>query len=517
MANRRLTMNRTREILRLRWEQGQGVRATGRAVGVGRSAVSDACARATAAGLDWRAVCELADDELERRLYEGGKPSEAAASPRPEPDPVWIHREYRRAGVTLELLHQEYLQAQPSGYSYTTFCDRYRAWLSRRGLSMRQTHHAGDKAFLDYSGKKPSYWDRATGKRIEVELFVAVLGASNLTFVDATETQQVMDWVGSNVRALKYFGGVPRALIPDQLKSAVKKADVFDPEIQKTYAELAAHYGTVIFPARPRKPRDKAKVEVSVQVAQRWILARLRNETFFSLAELNARIAELLEELNARPMKKLGGVSRRELFERIERAELKPLPPVHFEPSTWKKATANVDYHVQFEDHWYSVPYQLRHEEIWIRATATTLELFHLNRRVAAHARSYEKYRHTTDPAHRHPDHEAWADSDPGGLLEWANQAGPATALLMQRILSRSPFAEQAWRSGRGLKRVGEKYPERIENACARALRFGAQTYKPVERMMRLGLDLRPLPDEAGYTDAKTPTHGNIRGPGYYH
>jgi len=517
MANRRLTMNRTREILRLRWEQGQGVRATGRAVGVGRSAVSDTCARAAAAGLDWDAVRQLADDELERRLYEVSGSGSAGESTRPEPDPVWIHREYRRAGVTLELLHQEYLQAHSGGYSYTTFCDRYRAWLSRRGLSMRQTHHAGDKMFIDYSGKKPGYHDRATGKRVEVELFVAVLGASNLTFAEATETQQVMDWVGSNVRALNYFGGVPRAMIPDQLKSGVKEADVFDPEIQKTYAELAAHYGTVIFPARPGKPRDKPKVEVGVQVAQRWILARLRNETFFSLRELNARIAELLEELNARPMKKLGGVSRRELFERLERMELKPLPAVPFEPSMWKKATANVDYHVEFEKHWYSVPYRLRHEEIWVRATATTVELFHLSRRVGAHTRSYEQYRHTTDSGHRPPNHQAWAEADPGKLLEWANEAGPATALLMQKILSRSPFPEQAWRSGRGLKRVGTKYPDRIENACSRALRFGAQSYKPVDRMLRLGLDLRPLPDEADHADAKTPVHDNIRGPGYYH
>src|SRR5690606_38892446 len=282
----------TREILRLRWEQQQGVRATGRAVGVGRSAVSETCARAAAAGLDWQAVCRLADDELEGRLYgkSDGAPSSCEAV-RAEPDPVWIHREYRRAGVTLELLHHEYLEAHSGGYSYTTFCDRYRAWLSKRGLSMRQTHHAGEKAFIDYSGKKPSYWDRATGRRVEVELFVAVLGASNLTFVEATHTQQVIDWVGSNVRALTYFGGVPRALVPDQLKSGVKEADVLDPEIQKTYADLAAHYGTVIFPARPRKPRDKPKVEVAVQIAQRWILARLRNETFFSLRELNLRIA----------------------------------------------------------------------------------------------------------------------------------------------------------------------------------------------------------------------------------
>jgi transposase len=480
--------------------------------------VSDTCGRATAAGLDWEAVCRLADDELEKMLYQPSVSAvRAEEETRPEPDPVWIHREYRRAGVTLELLHHEYLQAHGGGFSYTTFCDRYRAWLSRRGLSMRQTHHAGDKAFLDYSGKKPSYWDRATGKRVEVELFVAVLGASNLTFAEATETQQVIDWICSNVRALNYFGGVPRAMIPDQLKSGVTRADVFEPEIQKTYAELAAHYGTVIFPARPGKPRDKPKVEVGVQVAQRWILARLRNETFFSLMELNARIAELLEELNARPMKKLGGVSRRELFERIERAELKPLPATPFEPSTWKKAKANVDYHVEFEKHWYSVPYQLRQEEIWIRATAATLEFFHLNRRVASHARNSQSYRHTTDPGHRPPNHQAWAEADPGKLLEWANEIGPATVLLMQRILSRSPFAGQAWRSGRGLKRVGTKYPARIENACARALRLGADSYKPVDRMLRLGLDLRPLPDEASAHDVKTPDHGNIRGPGYYH
>ena len=518
MANRRLTMNRTREILRLRWDQKQGVRATGRAVGVSRSAVSDTCARATSAGLDWASVCELADDELERRLYEVlNSTSAEQQQSRPEPDPVWIHREYRRAGVTLELLHCEYLQAHPNGFSYTTFCDRYRAWLSRRGLSMRQTHHAGEKSFLDYSGKKPHYWDRTTGKKVETELFVAVLGASNLTFAEATATQQMTEWIRSNVHALNYFGGVPQAMIPDQLKSGVKEADVFDPEIQKTYSDFAEHYGTVVFPARPRKPRDKAKVEVAVQVAQRWILARLRNETFFSLEELNVRIAELLEELNARPMKKLGGVSRRELFERIERAELKSLPPVAFQPSTWKKAIANVDYHVEFDKHWYSVPYQLRHEEIWIRATATTLELLHSNRRVASHARSYEPYRHTTDPAHRPPNHEAWANADPGKLLEWANHTGPATTLLMEKILSRSPFREQGWRSGRGLKRVGTKYPERIENACMRALRFGAHSYKPVDRMLRLGLDLHPLPDEVDDAETKTPAHGNIRGPGYYH
>jgi transposase len=420
--------------------------------------------------------------------------------------------------VTLELLHMEYLQGNPSGYSYTSFCNRYRDWLGRRGMTMRQHHQAGEKAFVDYSGKKPSYFDRETGKQVEVELFVSVLGASNYTFAEATESQELAHWIGSNVRALGYFGGVPRALIPDQLKSGVTRADVFDPDVQRTYAELARHYGTVIFPARPKKPRDKAKVEVGVQIVQRWILARLRNETFFSLGELNKRIRELLEELNDRPMKKLGGVSRRELFERYERAALGPLPEQPFAPAVWKKATVNTDYHVEFEKHWYSVPFHLHHEEIWVCATENTVELFHLHKRVGAHLRNREPYRHTTEPAHQAPNHRAWAEADVGALGAWANSVGPATTLLMQSILSRSPFPAQAWRSGRGLKRMGDKYEHaRIEVAAERALRFGAQSYKPVERMLRLKLDLQALPGEELHEDNRTIEHENVRGPGYYH
>jgi transposase len=478
--------------------------------------VSKTLVRAERAGLTWDAAAQLDDEELEKRIYED-RNAKAVESSRPAPDPHWVHREYRRAGVTLELLHLEYLQAHPDGYGYTTFCERYRAWLKRRGLSMRQTHHAGEKAFLDYSGKKPSYWDRALGTRVEVELFVAVLGASNLTFAEASPSQKIEQWVGSNVRALNYFDGVPSALVPDQLKSAVARSDAFDPGIQKTYAEFAAHYQTVVFPARPRKPRDKAKVEVAVQVAQRWILARMRNETYFSLADLNQRIGELLGELNARPMKKLGGVSRRELFERIERGALRPLPATNFEPAAWEKVKVNTDYHVEFEKHWYSVPHTLCYEEAWVRATEKVVELFHLGRRVAAHTRSRDTHRHTTDPAHRPAEHRAWAEADPGKLQAWANSVGPATTLLMQRILARSPFPEQAWRSGRGLKRVGMKYPERVEAAAERALRFGATSYKPVDRMLRLGLERLPLPGEDNYPDTKTPQHANVRGPGYYH
>jgi len=506
-------MSRTREILRLRWTLGESVRRTALAVGVGRSVVSKTTARATDAGLDWAAVEQLDDAELNARLY-GVAPK---VEQRPEPDPRWVHQQYKRAGVTLELLHLEYLQEHPGGLGYTSFCSRYRDWLKRRGLSMRQLHRAGEKGFVDYSGKKPHYLNRATGEKVECEFFVEVLGASNYTFAEATHSQQLDSWIGSNVRALGFFGGVPAALVPDQLKSAVTQADAYDPGVQRTYEEFARHYGTVIFPARPRRPKDKAKAEVAVQLAQRWVLARMRNETFFSLGELNARIGELVEELNDRPMKKLGGVTRRQLFERHEREALRPLPAEPFEPSIWQKAKVNTDYHVEFEKHWYSVPYQLRHEEVWIRAAEKTIEIYHCNRRVGGHARSRAQYQHTTDPAHRPPEHRAWAEADHGQLAAWADAVGPSTALLMQRILSRSPFAEQAWRSGRGLKRMGEKYDHcRVEVASERALRFGAQSYKPVERMLRLGLDQQPLAGDDEREEPGLGSHENVRGPDYY-
>ena len=514
MATRRLPMNCIRETLRLRWRLGLSVRKTATALGLSPSVVSKTTCRAVGAGLDWAQVDELDDEALERALYgERGK-----ISPVIEVDPRWIHREYKRAGVTLELLHLEYLQEHKQGYSYTTFCNRYRTWLKRRGLSMRQCHKAGDKAFLDYSGKKAHYFDSVTGERVEVELFVAVLGASNYTFAEATPSQQLPDWLGSNARALSFFGGVPKALIPDQLKSAVTKADVFDPGVQRTYEELARHYGTVIFPARPRKPKDKSKAEVAVQIVQRWILARLRNERFSSLAELNQRLFVLLGELNDRPMKKLGGVTRRQLFERHERDALGPLPREPFEASVWTKCKVNTDYHVEFEKHWYSVPYHLRHEEVWARVTEKTVELLHVGKRVASHLRSRVAYKHTTAPEHRPPNHQAWAEADHGSLQEWANTVGPATSVLMTRILSRSPFAEQSWRSGRGLKRMGEKYEaSRIEIASGRALRCGAQSYKPVERMLKLELDRLPAPEDDATQETSLGMHDNVRGPEYYH
>jgi transposase len=323
MARKRLSMNKSREILRLRWVLEYSVRDAANSVGVSTGKVSQTTQRAAMAGLSWPDVERMDDGELEAALY-GPPPGGEVPIERPKPDPLYVHQELRRPGVTLELLHLEYLEEHPDGYRYTAFCDVYRKWLKRRGLTMRQLHKAGDKLFEDFSGKKPFIVDRQTGARIEVELFVAVLGASNYTYAEATASQRLADWIDANVHALEYIEGAPNALVPDQLRSAVSEPCASEPTIQRTMAAMARHYGTAVVPARPGKARDKAKVEGGVLIAQRWILARLRNETHFSLESLNARIRELLEELNSRPMKRYGGLSRRDLFERVERAALHP-------------------------------------------------------------------------------------------------------------------------------------------------------------------------------------------------
>jgi transposase len=314
-------MRKTREILRLRWEQGRSVRETAASVGASTGVVDKAVGRARKAGLTWAAVCALSDEELETRLYGRGAPEPGAQ--RPQPDPLYIHAELRRPGVTLELLHLEYLEEHPDGYRYTAFCDVYRRWMVKKPVYMRQTHRAGEKVFVDYSGKKPIVVCPKTGEVVEVELFVAVHGASNYTYAEATRTQRIEDWLASHVRAVEFFGGVGEIYVPDELRSAVREPGRYEPGISRSYAEWARHYGTAVVPARPYKPRDKAKVEVGVQIAQRWILARLRHQTFFSLEELNARIRELVAELNARPMRTYGGQSRRELFERLDKPVLR--------------------------------------------------------------------------------------------------------------------------------------------------------------------------------------------------
>jgi transposase len=512
MAKERLPMRKTKEILRLRWSAGLTVRQTSRSVGVSTGVVDKAVNRARVAGLSWEQVEALDESGLEVRLY--GRGSAVGAS-RPQPDPVYMHQELRRVGVTLELLHLEYLSEHPDGYGYTSFCEVYRRWLGRKPVWMRQDHKAGDKTFTDYSGKKPRFIDRATGEVIEVELFVGVLGASSYTYAEATRTQRIEDWLGSHVRMVEYFGGVTAMYVPDQLRSAVRSPCRYEPVVTRSYAQWAQHYGTAVVPARPGKPRDKAKVEVAVQVAQRWVLARLRNETFFSLEALNKRIGELLTELNARPMRTYGGASRRELFERLDRPALRPLNQTRFEIAEWDDAGINGDYHFEKHKHWYSVPYSLQGERVETRTTATTVEAFYRGKRVAAHVREDSPYKHTTDPAHmplQHRHHAGGVES----VLAWAETVGAHTVAMVNAILSACPIREQGYRSARGLQRVGQKYgPERTEAACARALSFGARSYKPVERILRLGRETAGTDD--GADQGSGIRHDNVRGPGYYH
>lgn len=513
MATKRLDMRRTREILRLKWERGLSHRKIARMLGISAGVVGSTTSRAKHAGLTLAMLEEFSDEQLEQRLY--GVPA-ALANRSSLPAPEHLEQELRRPGVTLELLHIEYLQEHPDGLRYTSFCNHFRKWKERQSPWMRQTHRAGEKLFVDYAGKRPRLVDRETGKAREVELFVGTLGASNYTFAEATASQQLEDWIGSHVRAFAFFGGVPEAVVPDQLKSGVTKADAYEPGINRTYGDMARHFDCVILPARPAKPRDKAKVEVAVQVVERWILARLRRETFYSLKELNARIAELLFDLNSRPMKKLGGVSRRELFERIERQELKPLPADKYEMARWKKARVNIDYHIEYDKHYYSVPYRLLKEEVEVRATQSLVEVFHRGRRVASHRRGRPLAGHSTDPEHMPASHRAHLGWSPSRLISWGAKVGPHTQLMIEGILRERPHPEMGYRSCLGILRLEKRYgAERLEAACERALHVNARSYQPVKAILQNGLDRENSDDEGAPSDI--PSHENVRGSEYFH
>lgn len=511
MATERLPMRHVREILRQKLVLGRSNRQVAASLGVSSGSVSGAVTRARTLGLDWEKIDALGDDALEERLY---GPRSVKRAGRPLPDPAYLHVELRRPGVTLQLLHLEYLEQHPNGFRYTAFCRHYNAWLEQQRPTMRQTHRGGDKLFADYSGKKPHIVDPTTGEVTAVELFVAVLGASNFTFAEATRTQTVRDWIGSHVHVLEAIGGVPKAIVPDQLKSGVTRSCRYEPDIQRTYEDMARHYNTTILPARPRSPRDKAKVEAGVLVAQRWILAKIRNQTFFSLAELNERIAELVRELNERRMR-VYGASRRELFERLDKPALGPLPEARFVPCEWKTARVNIDYHVEFDHHYYSVPSTLMRQDVDIRATATTVEIFLRGERVASHARSIVRGKHTTITAHMPKAHQAHAEWSPSRILAWTATVGPATAKLAESILAARPHPEQGYRSCLGILRLSKAYGnERVEAACERAMTAGARSYRHVESILKHGLD-RLAPSEA--ESVRRPAHENIRGRGYYH
>jgi len=510
VAYGRLTMRKTKEVLRLKFDAGLSNRQIARAIGISCSTVSETVGRLKAAGLTWPLPEGLSESALERRLYRAK--GQLVADTR-EPDWEHVRAELSRKHVTLMLLWGEYKQAHPEGYQYSWFCERYRAWLGKIDVVMRQTHVAGEKLFVDWAGDSLTVVDAASGEVSPAYLFLAVLGASNYTYAEAALSQDSEAFLAAHVRAFEFFGGVPEILVPDNLKTGIAKADRYEPDVNPAYADLAAHYGACVIPARVEKPRDKAKVEAGVLIAYRWIYAVLRNRTFFSLASLNAAIAEQLTRLNERPFKKLAG-SRMSVFTEIEGPALSPLPAEPYLYRRRKRARVHIDYHVELSGHYYSVPYHLAREQVELVFTETTVEVFHDGRRVAVHLRSRARGRATTDPEHMPAAHREVASWTPARINAWAARTGPATAALTEAIMASRPHPELGFRSCLGILRLEGKYgPERLEAACARALAYGARSYKSVKSMLAAGLDREPLevcPRPPGRQ------HENVRGAGYY-
>jgi len=435
------------------------------------------------------------------------------AGERPLPDWSSQYKELKRKGVTLFLLWQEYKAVYPDGYQYSRFCELYRAWASKIDVSMRQTHKAGEKLFVDYAGQSLPITNPETGEIREAQVFVATLGASSYTFAEVTWTQTLPDWIGSHTRAFAFFGGASEILVPDNLKSGVTTPCRYEPGLNRTYMDLASHYGTAIIPARVYKAKDKAKVESGVLVVGRWILARLRNRTFFSLGEANTAIVELLTQLNDRPFQKLPG-SRREMFETLDKPALKQLPASPYTYAEWKKARVNIDYHIEVDGHYYSAPYQLIKQSLDVRTTAHTVECFHKGKRVASHRRSFHKGKHTTVTEHMPKAHQEYAEWTPQRLVRWAASFGPNTSGVVEAIMRKRVHPQQGFRSA--LLRLGKQYGQkRLENACERALATGATSYKSVASILKANLDKQPVQET--FEDAEPIEHGNIRGAGYYH
>src|SRR3984893_14542357 len=511
MAASRLLMRKLRVVLPLKYATKLPQRAIAQACGLGLGTVTTYLQRATGAGLTWRLPDDLDDAALETRLFT--RPTFPPTSARALPDWPELHLELRKPGVTLMLLWQEYRARHAHGYAYSQFCDRYRQWARRLKPSMRQVHRAGEKLFVDFSGTHPHLIDPTTGEEIAVELFVGVLGASGLIYAEATWHQDLPSWIAAHIRMLDAFQGSTAVWVPDNLKSGVTRAHRYEPEINRTYQDLAQHYGAVVIPTRVARPKDKPKVEVSVQIAQRWVLAVLRHQTFFTLADLNAAIRVRVDAINDRPMKVVG-VSRRTLFEQIDRPALKSLPSTRYELAEWQLCRPNIDYHVAIDHNFYSVPYPLIDESLEARFTASTIEVFFKSRRVAAHARLTGRGRYATLPEHMPRAHRAHAEWTPSRLIAWAERTGPATGRLAAGILERRPHPEQGYRACLGLMRLGRQYgADRLEAACQRAERLRSYRFRTVEHILKHQQDRLPL-DEPPARPALT--HENLRGATYY-
>jgi len=506
-------MRKTQDVLRLRFELGLSQDQIARSCSISQGAVSKYLQRAQAAGVTWPLPEGWDEARLEELLY-GHAPRRVYETQRPTPDFASLHQELQsHRHLTLQLLWEEYRQSHPDGYGYSRFCELYHRWHRHLDVVLRHEHKAGEKLFVDYAGDTIPLHDPKGGPVHPASIFVAVLGASNYTYAEATASQELENWIGAHIRTFEFLGGCPRLVIPDNTKTGVTRACRYEPDLNRTYHELALHYGVGVLPTRPYKARDKAKVENGVLVVERWIVAALRHRKFFSLAELNRAIHELLQKLNQRPFRKRSGC-RASLFQEVDRPALAPLPRLRYEFHEWSKARVNIDYHVEFDHHYYSVPYTFVGKEVEIRVTLTTVEIFHRGERVASHVRSYQPHKATTVNEHRpksHQQHLAWP---PSRLVRWAETVGPATAQLFAEILQSKPHPEMGYRSCLGILRLGQRYStERLEAASKRAVSTGACSYYSVKSILERSLDRQALE-----TPPSSPplAHDNLRGAAYF-
>jgi len=509
----RLPMRKIKDVLRLR-AAGYSARRIADSLGLGRTSARNYLERAEKAGLSWPDVADLDEDALEHRLF--GREARPEGHRFVEPDWTEVNQELKRPSVTLRLLWEEYRARYPDdGYAYSAYCQHYREWVKRLSPSMRQRHVAGEKVFVDYSGVRMEVTDPTTGTRRPVELFVAVLGASNYTYAEASWSQTLPDWIGAHVRAFEFFGGVPALIVSDNLKSAVVRACFHEPGVNRSYTDLARHYQTAILPARPYKPKDKAKAEGGVLLVQRWIVARLRNRVFFSLEEMNAAIREELTRLNARVSRHLGA-SRQQVFKQLDQPALIPLPPTRHVHADWRSVTVGADYHIRILDHYYSVPYGLVRAALWVRITASTIEAFQGGKRVASHQRAGPgDGRDTTVKAHMPAKHRHYAEMTAEKVQTDAQKVGPNVATLVEVILRNKPRPEQGIRACVGvLKLKRGSGPERLDAACARALALNACSLKSVTSILKNRLETQPV---EAMPEAPTIAHANIRGANYFH
>ncbi|HVZ36652.1 MAG TPA: IS21 family transposase [Polyangiaceae bacterium] len=513
MPNERISMSKLKQLIELQ-TSNLSVRELARALGLLIGAVSKYLRAVRAAGIQAAEAEKLSETELELRVFGPAAPVKPATLV--APDCAWIHSELKRhRHVTLQLLWEEYAQAHgAAAYRRSAFCAIYRRWEKRLKRSMRQRHFAGEKLFIDYAGSTVPIWGHSGEESFRAQLFVSALGASGYAYAEATRTQQLPDWLGSHVRALEFYGAAPTIFVPDNPRVGVTKADRYEPQLQRSYEELAAHYQAVIIPARPYRPKDKSRAELTVLLVCRWILARLRHQRFFSLEELNAAIRPLLTELNERAFQRLPG-SRRSVFETLDRPAMRALPSTAYVYGEWKERTVAFDYHVDIERHYYSVPHALVGHSVWARFSANTVEVFFRNERVASHVRSYQRGAHTTLPEHMPKSHRAHAEWSPKRLIQWGASIGANTAGIVEHLLRSKPHPEQGYRACLGLLALAREYGEaRLETASALAIRLGSPTRKSVKSILESGRDLRPTTTELAL---ELPAHGNVRGPGYYH